>query len=61
MTRRFGGTGLGLTISSRLVAMMGGSIQVESRPGEGSCFRFTIHVKPVFACRAGEPEARAGD
>ena len=29
--------------------MMGGSIEVESRPGEGSCFRFTIHVKPVFA------------
>jgi len=58
-SRRYGGTGLGLTISRHLVRMMGGDVAVDSRPGEGSRFRFELSfgLPPGAAVSGASPPA----
>jgi PAS domain S-box-containing protein len=59
--QRFGGSGLGLSISRKLVRLMGGDITVESKPGEGSTFRFELElpeVKIAPVALLSEPVAR---
>lgn len=56
-SRHYGGTGLGLPIASQLVAMMGGTISVESEPGRGSTFSFTLRLPIAVEARSTRPRS----
>ncbi|MEH6346978.1 MAG: ATP-binding protein [Bermanella sp.] len=54
-SRKFGGTGLGLTIVKELLRLMGGGVKVTSQEGQGSCFKLHIPLNSVGPCKVLEP------
>lgn len=60
VTRRFGGTGLGLTICRQIVRMMGGELVVDSTPGQGSCFHFVACLETTADAPPAHGEKQGG-